>query len=81
MASSEEGITAPTTQPKVDWADDNAQLDGATEYNSGSAMVEPEYDVEVKLVNQDNPLYSIKSFEELGLYVTLTFSLIHLNNA
>ncbi|MCJ1410318.1 RNA helicase required for poly(A+) mRNA export [Ptychographa xylographoides] len=67
MASSEEGITAPTTQPKVDWADDNAQLDGATEYNSGSAMVEPEYDVEVKLVNQDNPLYSIKSFEELGL--------------
>ncbi|MCJ1398546.1 RNA helicase required for poly(A+) mRNA export [Xylographa trunciseda] len=71
MASLEDRVTAPADTPasetKVDWADDNAQLDGATEYNAGSAMAEPEYDVEVKLIDQNSPLYSIKSFEELGL--------------
>ena len=61
-------MTAPAGETKVDWADDNGQLDGATEFNSGSTMAEPEYDVEVKLVDQNSPLYSIKSFEELGLY-------------
>ena len=57
------------SETKVDWAEDNSQLDGATEFNAGSAMTEPEYDVEVKLIDQNSPLYSIKSFEELGLLV------------
>ncbi|MCJ1385450.1 RNA helicase required for poly(A+) mRNA export [Xylographa soralifera] len=71
MASLEDRVTSPTevpaTETKVDWAEDNGQLDGATEFNAGSAMAEPEYDVEVKLIDQNSPLYSIKSFEELGL--------------
>ena len=76
MASLEERITAPAPVPapapaaeaKVDWSDDNGQLDGATQFNAGSAFTEPEYDVEVKLVDQNSPLHSIKTFEELGLY-------------
>lgn len=50
----------------------NAQTDGATEaLNGGSGIFEPSYDVDVKLSDlQDdpnNPLNSVKSFEELGL--------------
>ncbi|MCJ1323117.1 RNA helicase required for poly(A+) mRNA export [Xylographa vitiligo] len=71
MASLEDRVTSaagvPASETKVDWAEDNSQLDGATEFNAGSAMTEPEYDVEVKLIDQNSPLYSIKSFEELGL--------------
>ncbi|KAI9873450.1 MAG: RNA helicase required for poly(A+) mRNA export [Pleopsidium flavum] len=48
-----------------------AQTDGAGEELGGSNLQEPEYDVEVKLsdmqADPNNPLYSIKSFEELGL--------------
>lgn len=49
-----------------------AQTDGATEPQGGaSGIYEPSYDVNVKLsdlqANPDDPLYSIKSFEELGL--------------
>lgn len=49
-----------------------AQIDGAGEYQGGvSGIHEPSYEVDVKLsdLQQDvaNPLYSIKSFEELGL--------------
>ena len=73
MASLEDRVTSaagvPASETKVDWAEDNSQLDGATEFNAGSAMTEPEYDVEVKLIDQNSPLYSIKSFEELGLSV------------
>ena len=48
------------------------QLDGATEFQNGSsAIYEPTYDVNVKLsdvqADPNNPLYSIKSFDELGL--------------
>lgn len=70
MASLESRVTAP-----VDWAEDNAnsansQLDGATQNQHGSEGIqEPEYDVEVKLVDQTSPLFSIKTFEELGLSV------------
>lgn len=50
----------------------NAQTDGATTWLQGSyGLNEPEFDVNVKLAdlqaNQDNPLYSVKSFEELNL--------------
>lgn len=49
-----------------------AQTDGAGENQGGeSGIFEPSYEVDVKLsdLQQDtaNPLYSIKSFEELGL--------------
>ncbi|MCJ1479258.1 RNA helicase required for poly(A+) mRNA export [Lambiella insularis] len=80
MASLEGRVTAPVSadadsdaaaaaakRSNIDWAGDNEQLDGATEFNAGSTMAEPEYDVEVKLVDQNSPLFSIKSFEELGL--------------
>lgn len=65
MASLESRVTAP-----VDWAEDNAnsQLDGATQNQHGSlGVLEPEFDVEVKLIDQNSPLFSIKTFEELGL--------------
>ena len=49
-----------------------AQVDGATEFQNGSSSIyEPTYDVDVKLsdvqADPNNPLYSIKSFDELGL--------------
>lgn len=48
-----------------------SQVDGAGEPQHGSELREPEYDVEVKLVDlqgdPNNPLYSIKAFEDLGL--------------
>lgn len=50
------------------------QTDGAGEELGGSNLQEPEYDVEVKLsdiqADPNNPLYSIKSFNELGLSVS-----------
>ena len=67
MASLEDRITAPSNDQKVDWAEDNGQLDGATHEQQGSMMTEPEFDVEVKLIDPNSPLFSIKSFEELGL--------------
>jgi ATP-dependent RNA helicase DDX19/DBP5 len=51
--------------------EDADQADGAPEAQGGSRLEEPEFDVEVKLhdMQEDpkNPLFSIKSFEELGL--------------
>ena len=49
-----------------------AQVDGATEFQNGSSSIyEPTYNVDVKLsdvqADPNNPLYSIKSFDELGL--------------
>lgn len=50
---------------------DQAQVDGAGTNLNGSRLQEPEeYDVEVKLSDiqgdPSNPLYSVKSFEEIG---------------
>lgn len=50
----------------------NAQTDGASEPAGGSSGIyDPSYEVNVKLrdlqANPDDPLFSIKSFEELGL--------------
>ncbi|KAL8919958.1 MAG: hypothetical protein Q9208_006526 [Pyrenodesmia sp. 3 TL-2023] len=50
----------------------SAQLDGATEPQRGTPMLEePSYEVNVKLsdvqADPNNPLYSIKTFEELGV--------------
>jgi hypothetical protein len=71
MATTETPISDPAAATSTDWADDNGQLDGSTPQAGGSdAMVEPEYDVEVKLIDEGSPLYSVKSFAELGLYVS-----------
>jgi ATP-dependent RNA helicase DDX19/DBP5 len=47
------------------------QTDGAGEPFNGSTIQEPEYDVQIKLADMqadpNNPLFSIKTFEELGL--------------
>ena len=73
MASLAERITAPTEQmrseeKKVDWAEDNGQLDGATTQENGGVMQEPEFDVEVKLIDETLSQYSSAStFEELGM--------------
>ncbi|KAI9803057.1 MAG: RNA helicase required for poly(A+) mRNA export [Piccolia ochrophora] len=49
---------------------EKAQADGAGQDQMGSDLLEPEYDVEVKLsdiqADPNNPLYSVKSFEQLG---------------
>lgn len=49
-----------------------AQTDGASDsLNGNMGVIEPSYDVDVKLsdmqANPNDPLYSAKSFEELGL--------------
>ncbi|KAI9651754.1 MAG: RNA helicase required for poly(A+) mRNA export [Trizodia sp. TS-e1964] len=48
-----------------------SQLDGAGNVHNGSDLAEPDYEVQVKLSDlqsdPNNPLYSIKTFEELGL--------------
>lgn len=50
---------------------DAAQSDGATQPMGGSSLHDTEYDVEVKLsdiqAQEGDPLYSISSFEELGM--------------
>lgn len=62
--------TAPaetSTAPVID----KVETDGAPKELNGSGLEEPEYDVEVKLIDMqgdpNSPLYSIKSFEELEL--------------
>ena len=49
------------------------QNDGAAEGKNGSDLQEPEYNVEVKLsdlqADPNNPLYSVKNFADLGLWV------------
>ena len=61
----------PTEKPE-DSTVAKAQTDGAVaELNGGTGIYEPEYDVDVKLsdvqADPNNPLYSIKTFDELGL--------------
>ncbi|KAL2844724.1 P-loop containing nucleoside triphosphate hydrolase protein [Aspergillus pseudoustus] len=52
-------------------ATDNGQTDGAAGQMGGSDLHEPEYTVEVKLsdlqADPNNPLFSVKNFEDLGL--------------
>lgn len=86
MASEEtkpaENGAAPEKTTITSWADEpvdgstlpGAQTDGAPVELQGSGLQEPEYDVQVKLsdlqADPNNPLFSVKSFEELGLYAT-----------
>ena len=60
------------------WADDTddqpaepSQVDGASEMQMGSSLLEPEFNVDVKLndlqADPNNPLYSVKNFADLNL--------------
>ena len=61
-----------STQPEKSSLE-QAQLDGATEWQAGSSNLlnEPSYDVNIKLsdvqADPNNPLYSLKRFEDLGV--------------
>ncbi|KAL2802714.1 P-loop containing nucleoside triphosphate hydrolase protein [Aspergillus granulosus] len=61
--------TKPAETPEA--ATDNGQTDGAAGQMGGSDLHEPEYTVEVKLsdlqADPNNPLFSVKNFEDLGL--------------
>ncbi|KAK2739940.1 RNA helicase required for poly(A+) mRNA export [Myotisia sp. PD_48] len=71
--SQEPSSTTPTGPSEKEPAPSlkNAQLDGAVAEIGGSALQDSEYTVNVKLSDQqadpNNPLYSIKDFDELGL--------------
>ncbi|PGG97791.1 ATP-dependent RNA helicase DBP5 [Helicocarpus griseus UAMH5409] len=53
----------------------DAQTGGATKGYNGSQLQEPDYSVNVKLsdlqADPNNPLYSIKSFDDLGLHQSI----------
>ncbi|KAK1149095.1 RNA helicase required for poly(A+) mRNA export [Aspergillus melleus] len=65
------------TEQPTKWADEadqndqNDQTDGAAAQLGGSDLHEPDYTVEVKLsdlqADPNNPLFSVKNFEDLGL--------------
>ncbi|KAI9830876.1 MAG: RNA helicase required for poly(A+) mRNA export [Phylliscum demangeonii] len=64
--------TASSTNPtKRASASPEPRTDGASVGRNGSDLQEPDYEVEVKLsdIQEDpnNPLYSVKAFEDLGL--------------
>lgn len=48
-------------------ATDNTQMDGAGASGRGGDLAEADFDVVVKPIDPDSPLYSVKTFEELGL--------------
>ena len=74
-------------QPTTTSADANQpsipQMDGAPESFGGSQLQEPTYSVEVKLADMqadpNNPLYSVKAFNDLGLYGVLRNPLLCAN--
>lgn len=77
-------ITKPEDVPQEEQTSSLAgQTDGASEDKGGSGLQEPEYDVQVKLSDQqadpNNPLYSIKSFEDLGLPESITKALLNMS--
>ncbi len=66
-------VEPATDTPKIDGAQGDAQADGASESQGGGALQDVEHDVEVKLsdiqADVNSPLYSIQSFEQLGMLV------------
>ncbi|WFD33445.1 RNA helicase [Malassezia cuniculi] len=65
------GILGEKEEKKLDWADDTPDDDEAEE----PRLSEPKYDVQVTLADQqadpNSPLFSVKSFEQLGLHEDL----------
>jgi ATP-dependent RNA helicase DDX19/DBP5 len=75
---SSEVTPAATTPPAEAPQDDSlakAQVDGGGTAAGGSELREPEFDVEVKLADMqadpNNPLFSVKTFDQLNLCVSL----------
>ena len=72
MSQADRITTAPagekpdTDAQPADWAEDSAQMDGPGG-DQGGGTVPDEFEVEVKLIDANSPLYSVKSFDELGL--------------
>lgn len=66
-------VNSPATEdpPAINTETEISQADGAAQPFGGSQLTEPQYDVQVKLADMqadpNNPLFSIKSFEELNL--------------
>ncbi|EAS34824.3 ATP-dependent RNA helicase DBP5 [Coccidioides immitis RS] len=80
----------PSTEAEKPAAEDDSgkgpsipQVDGASEDQRGSELQDSEFDVNVKLsdlqADPNNPLYSIKSFEELGLAEPIQMGLSKMN--
>ncbi|KAK2753448.1 RNA helicase required for poly(A+) mRNA export, partial [Arachnomyces sp. PD_36] len=76
ISKPEDATSAPKPAENEKPADDKSsvaagQNDGASESLGGSNLHEPEYEVDVKLsdlqADPNNPLYSAKTFEQLGL--------------
>lgn len=65
-------VNSPVTEDPPTATNTNIpQNDGAAQPFGGSQLTEPQYDVQIKLADMqadpNNPLYSIKTFEELNL--------------
>jgi len=64
-------VASPTVPTNVPDSIAESQSDGASGVLGGSSLHEPEYEVEVKLSNlqgdPNNPLYSLKSFDNIGM--------------
>jgi ATP-dependent RNA helicase DDX19/DBP5 len=72
-------VASPAEEKKVAMKDENKstskpaadQLDGAAPGLGGSVLHDGQFDVEVKLSDmqsdESNPLYSVQSFEQLGM--------------
>jgi ATP-dependent RNA helicase DDX19/DBP5 len=67
----QEPAQEPAKEPVQESTVAAAQVDGGGEVGNGSPLAETEYKVEVKLADMQadpsNPLFSVKSFEELAL--------------
>lgn len=74
--------STPNEAPKDDSVA-ASQTDGAGVDHAGSGLQEPEYDVEVKLsdlqADKNNPLFSAKTFEELGLHESILKGIFAMN--
>ena len=85
----EDAQSKPTIHPFIvtltDYSDaaQPPQVDGAGEMQNGSSLLEPEFDVNVKLndlqSDPNNPLYSVKDFTQLNLPEALYKGILALN--
>ena len=64
----DQSASVPAQEQKIDWSEDYGQMDGATVKEGGDFMQEPEYDVQVKLIDESLSEYSsAATFQELGM--------------
>ncbi|PYI05357.1 DEAD-domain-containing protein [Aspergillus sclerotiicarbonarius CBS 121057] len=71
ISKPEESIPTEAPEQTAEQVVENDQTDGAPAALGGSDLQEPDYTVEVKLsdlqADPNNPLFSVKNFEDLGL--------------